>query len=60
MAITRYTMTVQMEFATAEDRDAAYTKAKTWATNEKTGGKVSAGTLTKGEFVRPENSSEAI
>lgn len=60
MAITRYTMTVQMEYATAEDRDAAYAKAKTWATNEKSGGKVVAGTLTKGEYVRPETSSESI
>jgi len=60
MAITRYTMTVQMEYATAEDRDAAYAKArKTWATTEKSGGVV-AGTLTKGEYVRPETSSESI
>ena len=41
MAITRYTMTVQMEYASAEDRDTAYAKAKTWAQNEKSGGKVS-------------------
>jgi len=60
MAITRYTMTMQLEFSTAEDRDAAYAKAKTWATNEKSGGKVVAGTLTKGEYVRPETSSESI
>ena len=60
MAITRYTMTMQLEFSTAEDRDAAYAKTKTWATNEKSGGKVVAGTLTKGEYVRPETSSESI
>jgi len=60
MAITRYTMTIQMEFASAEDRDAAYAKAKTWAATEKSGGKVIAGTLTKGEFIRPETSSESI
>ena len=60
MAITRYTMTIQMEFASAQDRDAAYAKAKTWATNEKSGGKVAAGTLTKGEYIRPETSSESI
>jgi len=61
MAITRYTMTMQLEFSTAEDRDAAYAKArKTWATTEKSGGKVVAGTLTKGEYLRPETSSESI
>ena len=60
MAITRYTMTIQMEFSAAEDRDAAYAKAKTWAATEKSGGKVTAGTLTKGEFIRPEISSESI
>jgi len=46
MEITRYTMSLQLEFASAEDRDAAYAKAKTWATTEKSGGKVVAGTLT--------------
>ena len=60
MAITRYTMAIQMEFAAADDRDAAYAKAKTWAATEKSGGKVTAGTLTKGEFIRPETSSESI
>lgn len=60
MAITRYTMSLQLEFSTAEDRDTAYSKAKTWAATEKSGGKVTAGTLTKGEFVRPEISSESI
>ena len=60
MAITRYTMTMQLEFSTAEDRDAAYAKAKTWATTEKSVGKVVAGTLTKGAYVRPETSSESI
>ena len=59
MAITRYTMTMQLEFSTAEDRDAAYAKARTWSTTEKSGGVV-AGTLTKGEYVRPETSSESI
>jgi hypothetical protein len=54
-------MTMQLEFSTAEDRDAAYAKArKTWSTTEKSGGKVVAGTLTKGEYVRPETSSESI
>ena len=60
MAITRYTMTVQMEFATAEDRDAAYAKARTWATNEKSGGKVSSCQLQKGEYIKPEMSTETI
>ena len=53
-------MAIQMEFSTAEDRDAAYAKARTWSTTEKSGGKVVAGTLTKGEYVRPETSSESI
>ncbi len=60
MAITRYTMSLQLEFASAEDRDTAYAKAKTWAQNEKSGGKVAAGTLTKGEYIRPETSSESV
>ena len=60
MAITRYTMTIQMEFASAQDRDAAYAKAKTWATNEKSGGKVSSCQLQKGEYIKPEMSTETI
>ena len=60
MAITRYTMTMQLEFSTAEDRDAAYAKARSWTTAEAPCGKVVAGTLTKGEYVRPETSSESI
>ena len=60
MAITRYTMTMQLEFSTAEDRDAAYAKAKTWATNEKTGGKIASCQMQKGEYTKPEMSTETI
>lgn len=60
MAITRYTMAIQMEFAAAEDRDAAYTKAKTWAQNEKTGGKIASCQMQKGEYTKPEMSTETI
>lgn len=60
MAITRYTMSVVMEFSDAAERDAAYSKAKTWATNEKSGGKVASAQMQKGEYTKPEMSSENI
>ncbi len=58
--VVEYRLIITATFANAADRDAAYAKAKTWATTEKSGGKVVAGTLTKGEYVRPETSSESI
>ncbi len=36
--ITRYSLSLRLEFDTAAARDAAYAKAKTWVANEKAAG----------------------
>lgn len=58
--ITRYQLSVLMEFATQADRDAAYTRLKTAAQSEKATGKTTLIQIDKREYTQPESSTEVI
>lgn len=60
MAITRYRITVALDFDSAARRDTVYDKIKAALANAKTSDAWVSGNINKDEYTRPEQSTETV
>lgn len=60
MAITRYRITVALDFDSATKRDTIYDKIKTALANAKASDAWISGSINKDEYTRPDQSSETV